>query len=66
MELWRIATDGGQPESLGLVMEGLAPYGLSVHPDGRRIAFTAGTEIRSELWVLELPVPAAEGVSPLN
>ncbi len=66
MELWRIATDGGQPESLGLVMEGLAPYGLSVHPDGERIAFTAGTEIRSELWVLELPVPAAGGVSPPN
>ena len=65
MELWRIPAAGGQPESLGLVTEGLAPYGLSVHPDGERVAFTAG-ETRSasdgrqvswsaDLWALELP-----------
>jgi len=65
MELWRIPAAGGQPESLGLVMEGLAPYGLSVHPDGERVAFTAG-ETRpasagrlvswsADLWALELP-----------
>lgn len=30
-------------ENLGVAMEGLSPYGLSVHPDGQRIAFTAGT-----------------------
>ena len=61
MELWRIPAAGGQPESLGLVMEGLAPYGLSVHPDGERVAFTAGKLARrppgwsTELWALELP-----------
>ena len=41
-ELWRISTDGGEPEPLGLAMEGIRLLGLSVHPDGRRIAFTAG------------------------
>ena len=57
-ELWRISAEGGEPQNLGLVMEGLSPYGLSVHPDGRRIAFTAGTERRAEVWVLKdfLPV----------
>lgn len=51
-ELWRISAEGGEPQNLGLVMEGLEPYGLSVHPDGERIAFTAGTE-REEVWVLK-------------
>ena len=61
-ELWRISSDGGEPESLGLAMEGLLPYGLSVHPDGRRIAFTAGTPNRQETWVMEnLLVPAITG-----
>jgi hypothetical protein len=56
-ELWQIPAEGGEPQNLGLVMEGLEPYGLSVHPDGERIAFTAGTE-REEVWVLKdfLPV----------
>lgn len=51
-ELWRISAEGGEPQKLGLVMEGLEPFGLSVHPDGKRIAFTAGTE-REEVWVLK-------------
>jgi Tol biopolymer transport system component len=60
-ELWQIATEGGQPQHLGLVMQGIRPYGLSIHPDGRQIAFTAGTPPRDEVWVLEnfLPPPKA-------
>jgi len=56
-ELWRISADDGKQQKLGLMMEGLEPYGLSVHPDGTRIAFTAGTA-REEVWVLKdfLPV----------
>ena len=57
-ELWRISADGGRPQKLGLVMEGLEPYGLSVHPDGKRIAFTAGTE-REEVWVLKGFLPGS-------
>jgi Tol biopolymer transport system component len=52
-KLWRIRADGKAPQDLGLVMEGLRPYGLSVHPDGRRIAITAGTPRRHETWVME-------------
>ena len=56
-ELWRISVEGGEPQNLGLRMEARVPYGLSVHPDGKRIAFTAGTE-REEIWVLKNFLPA--------
>ncbi len=52
VELKRVSIDGGPPEDLGLSMEGVWPYGLSVHPDGRRIVFTAGSPLRQEVWVL--------------
>ncbi len=54
-ELVRIAANGGKPEKLGLNVKGVVPYGLSVHPDGRRIVFTSGKEIyyREETWVLK-------------
>ncbi len=54
MELWRIPVDGGEPEKLGLTMGGLGLSGLSVHPDGQRIAFSrAGLGPTVELWVME-------------
>jgi Tol biopolymer transport system component len=53
LDFWRIPAQGGTPEHLGLTLEGLLPYGLSIQPDGRRIAFTAGTPLRSEVWVLK-------------
>ena len=56
-ELWRVSATGGEAENLGVAMEGLLPYGLSVHPDGRRIAFTAGTPVRWEVWALENLLP---------
>ncbi len=59
-ELWRISAEGGEPQSLGLTMEGLSLYGLSVHPDGRQIAFTAGRPHRNEVWVLENFLPPLE------
>lgn len=52
-EFWRVAVEGGEPQNLGLKMEARVPYGLSVHPDGTRIAFAAGTEQRREVWVLK-------------
>lgn len=57
-QLWRIPADGGEPQRLGLVMEGLLPFGLSVHPDGRRIACIAGTLERFEVWELRDFLPA--------
>jgi Tol biopolymer transport system component len=48
--LWRVPIDGGAPVSTTLTMEGIRD--LSIHPDGRRIAFNAGWK-KYEHWVLE-------------
>jgi Tol biopolymer transport system component len=50
-ELWRIATGGGEPESLGLKAEG-GIFAVRVHPDGRRIVFTSGQRV-TELLAAE-------------
>ncbi len=52
-DLWRISAEGGEPQSLGLAMDGVRLLGLSVHPDGGRIAFTAGPPLRRFVRVAE-------------
>jgi Tol biopolymer transport system component len=56
VELWRIPAEGGQPQKLGLAAD-LLRF-LAVHPDGRRVAFTAG-QSAAEVWVMENFLPAA-------
>ena len=48
--LWRVPVDGGLPISTGVSAEGVRD--LSIHPDGRRIAFNAGWR-RYEPWALD-------------
>lgn len=48
--LWRVPAGGGAPISTGIAMEGIRD--VSLHPDGRRIAFNAGFK-NSEWWLLE-------------
>ena len=56
--LWRISAEGGDPEPLGLAMDGLQLQGLRIHPDGRRLAFTAGgTAYRHEIRALRGVLP---------
>jgi Tol biopolymer transport system component len=57
-ELWRISAEGGEPQKLGLAMKGLR--NLRFHPDGRRIAFSAGTPFSAEVWVMENFLPKTE------
>jgi len=56
--LWRIGVDGGPPERTGLSGDG-TPAHLSVHPDGRRIAFDLGSG-GAEVWVMESFLPAVQ------
>jgi Tol biopolymer transport system component len=49
-DLWRIPVEGGQPQKLELAMDSLVD--LRMHPDGRHIAFVAGTH-KGEVWVME-------------
>ncbi len=54
-ELWQIPAEGGEPQELGLGMNVL--NNIRFHPDGRRIAFSAGYN-EAEVWAMEnfLPV----------
>jgi hypothetical protein len=51
-ELWRIPVDGGGPVKLDA--PGNRSPGFSLHPDGKRIALTAG-RTQSEVRVMKLP-----------
>ncbi|MBI3474080.1 MAG: PD40 domain-containing protein [Candidatus Solibacter usitatus] len=53
-ELWRIPAEGGPAMRLPLSMESLRQ--VRVHPDGRRVAFTAGSG-KGEVWILESFLP---------
>jgi Tol biopolymer transport system component len=57
-ELLNISPGGGQPHALGLAMDSVRS--VTFYPDGRRIAFAAGS-VKSEVWVMEnfLPRPKA-------
>jgi hypothetical protein len=55
--LWLVPVSGGNPVSTGLTMDGLRD--VSIHPDGRRIAFDAGWR-RFEQWVMEHFLPARQ------
>ncbi len=62
VQLWQVPAEGGEPERLGITMKGLRPHGLSISPDGRRIAFTAGSHAFGDpIWALENFLPPLEG-----
>jgi hypothetical protein len=52
--VWRIPAEGGEPQKTELAMEGLRS--LRFHPDGKRIAFSAGRQ-QYEVWVMENFLP---------
>ena len=55
-ELWGIPVEGGEPQKLDLAMRNMSIS--SVHPDGRRIAFTGpGSGRGNEIWVMENILP---------
>ncbi len=55
--VWVVSAQGGTPERLDLTMEGTLSF--SLHPDGRRIAFTSG-QSGAEIWVMEDFLPSGE------
>ena len=55
-ELWQIRVDGGKPQKMPIATPLNAVTQLSVHPDGRLIAFGGG-ETKEELWVMENFLP---------
>lgn len=59
-ELWQISANGGEPQRIGLDMPRMR--GLSIHPDGRRVAFQAGEQEKYEVWVMENFLPPEEEI----
>lgn len=59
-EFYRISAEGGEALKLDLAMGGFRH--LSVHPDGKRVAFSSeGTNYgQSQVWVMENFLPAAK------
>ena len=57
-ELWSIPAEGGEPQSLGLSVDA-EPRSLTLHPDGRRLAFSV-RQPSAEIWVMENFLPAAK------
>ena len=55
-DLYRIPAEGGKPEKLGLEMGGFL-MNLSIHPDGRHIAFSTSVESNAEVWVMDNFLP---------
>ncbi len=49
-QLWRVNLENGEPQRIDLSMRRLRE--LRFHPDGKRIAFSAGY-IETEIWVME-------------
>lgn len=56
LEVWRAPVDGGAAQKLDLALTRISR--ISVHPDGRRLAISAGSP-QFEAWVLENLVPPA-------
>ncbi|MCH8244168.1 MAG: hypothetical protein IH897_16390, partial [Planctomycetes bacterium] len=54
VELWRVPVEGGEPQRLGVAMDNVRD--VRVHPDGRRISFTAGKR-GAEVWKMENFLP---------
>ena len=61
-DLYRIPAKGGEPEKLGMEMSGFL-MNLSIHPDGRHIAFSITEESNAELWVMENFLPKEEMIT---
>jgi len=60
-DLWRISPEGGTPQKV-VSGDGFDALLLPrVHPDGRRLAFTAGQREKNEVWVMENFLPALNG-----
>ncbi|TFH40106.1 MAG: hypothetical protein E4G94_10115 [ANME-2 cluster archaeon] len=55
-DLYRVPVKGGITERLGLEMGGFL-INLSVHPDGRHIAFSTSEQSNAEIWVMENFLP---------
>jgi Tol biopolymer transport system component len=58
-ELLRVPAKGGKAQEVGLTGKSLSSP--SIHPDGRHLAFRAGSDDSNEVWVMENFLKAGKG-----
>ena len=58
-EFWRVPSQGGEPQPLGLTVDGMMAA-LRVHPDGQRIVYQTRRS-SPEVWVMENFLPDTGG-----
>jgi Tol biopolymer transport system component len=52
-DLWKASLDGGMPAKVSQIsIPGMNTFSISLHPDGKRIAFESSTH-KTEYWVME-------------
>ncbi len=61
-ELWLVPVGDGQPRKLEIDKLSLGDSPVSIHPDGRQIAYLGG-ETKKEVWILENFLPAAKAAN---
>ena len=52
--MYQVSVEGGGPQKIGLSILNLNR--LSIHPEGRRVAFGSGKN-SAEMWVMENIIP---------
>ena len=55
VEIWTIPTEGGEPQGTGLTLSPMSQ--ISVHPDGRRVAYNV-MKSKWETWAIESFLPS--------
>jgi len=55
-QLWRVAAEGGEPQTMGLNVTGQLVGSLQLNPDGRRIVID-DVGVNLEVWVMENFLP---------
>jgi hypothetical protein len=57
-KVWRVAVDGGVPQEIRLPLDRLGPIGwVSLHPDGKQIAFVSQPPPTQTVWALDNFLP---------
>ena len=62
-ELWRIAIEGGEPQKVGVISQGV--HDIVVHPDGNRIALSTRA-YKPEIWAMENFLSAGKPKSTIS
>ncbi len=66
-DAWVFPLDGSEPRKTDLAGSSLGLFGIAIHPDGRKVAFSSSSPERmTDIWVLESFLPKAAAKTGLK